>query len=121
MEYESTVKVRSKVAEDVAYRIVRMSFGRRIELTRRVRELAAKLGFLEAGDTPEERLEAAAVANEIERLYLEWGLQGIEGLTIDGKPATPELLIACGPEELCREIVEAIKAECGLSEEERKN
>ncbi len=121
MEYESTVKRKSKVADDVAYRIVRMSFGRRIELTKRVRELASKLGFLEAGDTPEERVEAAAIANEIERLYLEWGLCEIEGLTIDGKPATPELLITCGPEDLCREIVEAIKAECGLSEEERKN
>jgi hypothetical protein len=40
---------------------------------------------------------------------------------LDGQPATPETLAAAGPEDLCREVVAAIKAESGLTEAERKN
>jgi hypothetical protein len=43
------------------------------------------------------------------------------GLEVDGVAATPELLASAGPEDLFREVVSAIKAECGLSETERKN
>jgi hypothetical protein len=50
-----------------------------------------------------------------------WGLRKIEGLTVDGEPATVESAIARGPESLCREMVAAIKAECGLTAEEAKN
>jgi hypothetical protein len=57
----------------------------------------------------------------VERLYLLWGLVRIEGLTVDGEPATPESLAAAGPEALCREIAAKVKAETGLTEAERKN
>jgi hypothetical protein len=121
MEYESEKTLESRTAEGVKFRIARMSLGRRIELTRRMWELARKVECLEAGDDPREKLEAALLRSEIDRLYLGWGLAGVEGLTLDGAPATPESLVAAGPEELCREILEAVKAECGLSEDERKN
>ncbi len=121
MQYASTVTLSSKVMEGVRFTIARMSFGRRIELTRRIRELGRKLEYLEAGEDLKEKIEATLLTQEVERLYLEWGLRGIEGLEIDGRPATPETVIAEGPEELCREIVAAIRSECGLSEEERKN
>jgi hypothetical protein len=52
---------------------------------------------------------------------VEWGLAELEGLSIDGQAATVELLIDKGPEELVDEIVSALQAEIGLSEEERKN
>jgi len=121
MQYASTVTLSSKVMEGVRFTIARMSFGRRIELTRRIRELGRKLEYLEAGEDLKEKIEAGEdlkekieatlLTQEVERLYLEWGLRGIEGLEIDGRPATPETVIAEGPEELCREIVAAIRSE----------
>lgn len=121
MNYESTVKRSSKVAEGVSYTIAKMSFGRRIELTRRIRELSQKVEFLEAGDDVREKIEASLLTTEVERLYLEWGLKAIHGLQIDGQEATLDRLVADGPDGLCREIVAAIRAECFLSPDERKN
>ena len=101
--------------------MARISVARRIELARRIREIGRKIEFLEAGQDPREKLEAAALAAEIDRVYLEWGLEEIQGLEIDGEPATPAMLIEKGPMELSREILARIKSECGLSEKERKN
>ncbi|MFL6546033.1 MAG: hypothetical protein ACJ8LM_12750 [Candidatus Udaeobacter sp.] len=68
-----------------------------------------------------EQTEAALADLLAKKLYLEWGLAQIDGLTIDGNPAGVELLISKGPELLCDEIVAKIRAEIGLTEEERKN
>jgi hypothetical protein len=121
MDYSSEKTVESAVAPGVRFTISRMSFGRRVELTREIWGLAGRVEYLAAGDDAREKLQAALLASEIERTYLRWGLCRIEGLTIDGQPATPESAIASGPEELCREMAAAIKAECGLTDEERKN
>ena len=121
MSYESVVSVESRVAEGVSFEIARMSFGRRVELMRRVRELARRMEFLEAGNAPGEKMEAALLQAEIDRLYLIWGLRGVSGLDVDGAPATPETLADRGPEGLFREALTAVRAETGLSEEQRKN
>jgi hypothetical protein len=121
MRYESTITVTSKLAPDVSFTIERMSLGHRIELIRRIRELGQKIEFLDAGSDMKEKIEATLLANEVDRLYLQWGLREVQGLEIDGQPATPELLVSSGPEDLCREITAAIKSECGLNENERKN
>ncbi len=121
MNYRSSVTKASKVMEGVTFEVVRMSFERRIHLTERIRELGMKTQYLEAGEQLGEKLEAAVLSQRIESLYLEWGLRAVNGLEIDGEPATPIRLLEVGPEELCREIVREIKAECGLSDEERKN
>ena len=121
MEYTSFQTVESTAAQGVSYTIAKMSFGRRVELTRRIRELAARREFAEAGDTPGDKMDAALLASEIDRIYLLWGLTEVKGLDLDGSPATPESLAASGPEELCREALAAIKEQCGLSEAERKN
>lgn len=121
MGYESTVTMESKEMAGVRFRIVRMSFGRRLELTRQVRELSRRFEYLQAGSDAGERIEAGLIGAEVDRLYLLWGLAGVDGLEIDGKAATPEQVVEAGPEGLCREILGAIKAECGLSEDERKN
>lgn len=121
MEYASSVRHESKTMPGVTFTIARMSFGRRIELTKRIRDLARRIEFLEAGDDFREKIEASVLEREVERIYLEWGLKEINGLVIDGREAGPRELIEDGPEELCQEIVSTIKAECGLSEEERKN
>ena len=90
------------------------------ELTRRLREIAQKVEFLEAG-SPKERIDAALLTSEIDRLYALWGVVEVRGLDLDGVPATPESLAAVGPEELFREAIATVKAECGLTDAERKN
>jgi hypothetical protein len=121
MKYASTFKARSRKWPEVTLEIARISFGRRIELARKIRELAQKAEFFEAGGTAKEKVEATLLESEIDRMYLEWGLAGVDGLEVDGQAATPESLIQTGPESLCQEALALIKAECGLSEAERKN
>jgi len=134
VRYESALRLVSASTPGVRFTIRKISFGRRTELLRRVRELTRKVEFLEAGQglaaggggagtqpALGERAEAALLGREADRVYLEWGLVSVEGLEIDGEAATLEALIASGPEPLCDEILRAIQAECGLSAEERKN
>jgi hypothetical protein len=121
LQYESAVSIDSKSAPGVRFAIHRISFGRRMELSRRVRELSRKAEFLEAGTELNEKIEASILAQEIDAMYLQWGLASIEGFIIDDEPATAVRLLEKGPEDLVREIVSAIKEQCGLSEPERKN
>ncbi len=121
MRYESTVKVASQCLEGVHFNVFRMSLARRIELARRVRELWRQAEFHAAGNEPLEKLEASVLADEVNRLYLRWGLESVEGLLIDGREPTVEDVVNLAPEEFSREVIEAIKKECGLSTEERKN
>ena len=121
LAYESTLRVASATHPGVAFTVYRMSFGRRTELTTSIREMSRKGEFLEAGNDFAEQVEANLLACEIEKMYLRWGLVSIEGLTIDGEAASVDLLIDRGPEDLAKEIVTAVRAQCGLSEEERKN
>jgi hypothetical protein len=121
MTYESVTVVESQRAPGVTFAVARMSFGRRVELMRGVRELARRMEFLEAGKEPGERMEAALLLAEIDRLYLAWGLQAVSGLELDGSQATPESLAQAGPEDLFREALAAVRRETGLTEEERKN
>ena len=90
--HESFVWIDAETHAGVRYRIARMSLGRRIELARQIREAGRRLEFLEAGNDVREKLEAAVLQGEIDRVYLEWGLEAIEGLEIDGEAATPESL-----------------------------
>ena len=119
--YESIITIDSKSARGVRFAIHRMSFGRRLDLSRRIRELSRKAAFLAAGSDMQEKIEANILAQEIDAMYFRWGLLRVEGLIIDGQPATTERLLEEGPEELTREVVTAIKGQCGLSEEEVKN
>jgi hypothetical protein len=107
--------------EGVRYEIRRVSFGGRIELARRIREIGRRAEYLEAGTDVRDKLEATVLAAEIDRVYLEWGLAGVEGLEIDGAAATTESLIDHGPVGLAEEILARIKGECGLTDDERKN
>ncbi|SRR5712691_3174489 len=119
--YESSAWFDAESCAGVRYGIARVSLGRRVELARRIREIGRKIEYLEAASDVREKLEATVLAGEIDRAYLEWGLLGVEGLMIDGVEATPPSLIESGPVELATEILERIKAECGLTEDERKN
>ena len=123
--WESSAWHDAGAVKGVRYQIARMSFGRRIELARRIREIGRKMEYLEAGARLEngarEALEATVLSAEIDRVYLDWGLVAVEGLTIDGAEATPESLVERGPVELAAEILARIKSECGMNEDERKN
>jgi hypothetical protein len=121
VHYESGTVVESRVMPGVKFTVARMSFARRLELMRRIRELARRAEFLSAGQSSEEKMDAALVQAEIERLYVAWGLTSVSGLTVDGRDATPETLSGEGPEELFREALAAVRTETGLAEEQRKN
>lgn len=119
--HESSAWFDAETCTGVRFRVARISVARRIELARKIREIGRKVEFLEAGQDPREKLEAAVLATEIDRVYLEWGLEEIQGLAIDGEAATPVALIEKGPLDLAKEILARIKGECGLSEDQRKN
>ena len=121
MTYESTVRFESAVLPGVTFDVTRMSFGRRMALVRELRAIAGRAEFHKAGTGAEDGIEATLLESEALRIYLQWGLAGVTGLEIDGAPATAESLFAAGPEPLCREIADRIKAECFLSSEEQKN
>ena len=121
MNYESVVTVESAARAGVRIQVSRMSFGRRLELMRRVRELARKAEFLEAGGGIGERMDAGMLRAEIDRLFVLWGVAGITGLQLDGEDATPEALVERGPEDVFREALAAVRRQAGLTEEERKN
>jgi len=90
-----------------------------MELSRRIRELSQKAEFFEAGNQLDDKIEAGILSQEVDAIYIRWGLVKLEGLEIDGAEAGVDGLLERGPEELAREIVAAIKAQCGLSEAER--
>lgn len=108
-------------APGVRFAIARLTFGRRLDLARRIREIGRRAEFLAAGTEVRDKLESAVVGAEVDRAYLEWGLLAVEGLTIDGEAASPAAVVEKGPLELATEILGRVKAECGLSEIERKN
>jgi hypothetical protein len=120
-DYESVEWFDSDAIPGVRFAVARMSFGRRVELVRRLREIGRKAEFLEAGTDAREKLDGAVLAGDVDRAYLEWGLAAVEGLSVDGEIATVEGLIDKGPVTLALEILNKVKAECGLSEDERKN
>ena len=88
---------------------------------RRVRAIAPKLEFFEAGTSEQDKIQAAVLSAEIDARYVAWGLQHVDGLVIDGEAATPKSLAENGPEELFREALRFVKSVCRLSENEVKN
>ncbi len=120
VRHESVEWHDSSVLSGVRFGIRRVSLNDRIELTERARDLCRKNEFLRAGDAGDQ-LESSLSDLLVRKLYLEWGLVEIDGLEIDGRPATPENLIKNGPETLSNEIIVAIQAQLGLTEDERKN
>ena len=120
-KYSSETLVKSRAVPGVTFAIAKMSFGRRVELMRRVRELARQAEFMAAGTEAGDKMGAALLQAEIDRTYVLWGVRSVTGLTVDGAAAGPELLADAGPEEVFREALAAVRKETGLSEEERKN
>jgi hypothetical protein len=118
-QYDSTVRTASKVLPDVSFVVERMSFGRRIELMKAIREASVKLEF-HAAAKEIDQMKVGLLAAEVDRIYVRWGLREIDGLLIDGERATPETLSGAGPEDLFLEVLAAVKQVCGLNEAEKK-
>jgi hypothetical protein len=121
VRFESTRVVESRAAPGVRYTIAAMSFARRVELMTRIREIARRMDFLAAGEDAGQKMDAGLLRAEIDRVYLAWGLKAVSGLVVDGREADPAMLVESAPEELFREALAAVRAESGLTEEERKN
>lgn len=110
----------SQTVPCVRFATRRVSLARRIDLTRRIRELTLRYEFLKAGD-PADQLEASLSEMLVQQLLIEWGLVEITGLTVDGEAGTVKTVVEDGPEGLAQEIAVAIRGEVFLSEDERKN
>ena len=106
--------MQSRAVPGVSFRLRRVSFGARVELMRRIRELALRAEFLEAGGIPGETMDAALARAEMERVFVGWGVRAVEGLAVDGAAATVEALAEQGPEPLFREALGLVRAEAGL-------
>ncbi len=120
-DYDSESVVQSRVLPGVTFTIAKMSFGRRVELMKLVRDLARRTEFLSASEDTCDKLDGALLRADIDRLYVMWGLKAVSGLAVGARAAGPELLADEGPEELFREALAAVRRETGLTEEERKN
>jgi hypothetical protein len=105
---------------NVRFALRKISLANRLDLMHQVRELCLRHDFLRSGDAAQQA-EATLAELLVKRLFLEWGLTAIQGLTIDGKPATVDAVVRSGPEDLSQEIFDQIHQELGLTEQERKN
>lgn len=121
MDLQSYVTRPSTALPGVEFDIRRMTFARRLDLMTQIRELSQQREFHAAGAQPEDRMESALLSMRIDRIYLAWGFQAARGLTLDGVPVTADALWQQAPEAFTREVIDAIRAEAGLREDERKN
>jgi hypothetical protein len=118
--YSSLVWRDSATMPGVRFAIRRLSLSQKIDLTQRTRELTQKNEFLRSGDAADQ-LQASLSDLLARKLYLEWGLAEIRGLSIDGSPADIAALVDKAPVNLVDEVISMIQSETGLSEQERKN
>jgi len=121
VEWASAQWRESESTPGVRFKTVKMTLARRRDLTSRVRTMLNKARFHAGSGDAAEQMEASLLAVDTDRMLLDWGLLEIEGLRIDGEPASVRGLIEAGPEDLCREIAEQIRRDCQLTEQERKN
>jgi len=135
MKFFSRVRINSALPgfEDVFFTLNKMTEGRRINLrlsvadgTAGVRQiLAEKQALNTESDVAKiadllDRL-TRIIEDEINPAWVRWGLHAVDGLEIDGEPATVESLIQTGPPELYAEILTAIRHAAGLSEDDQGN
>ena len=119
--WRSAEEYKATTYPTVIYRISKMSMGRRVELTRRIKELMKRLDFAAAGTGTADQLDAAVLAGEMDKLYWDFALESIDGILMNGDAMSPSLQFDLGPEDLSKEILTRIKQVCQLTDAERKN
>ena len=110
----------SQLYPGVQFAVRRISLGQRIELAKKARELAHQYEFMGTGNAAD---HWGAVLTDllVRRMYLLWGLVAVRGLNVNGVPAEAESLADFGPEQLADEVIEILRNDLGLTENERKN
>lgn len=137
MNFASKTQHNSEATPGVSYTLKKLSHGRRVRIDlalcdhrARVRELAKEFAAIPEADTSEDARLARLKLDQKTRLvieehfkpaYLREALASIEGLEIDGEPATLETLFSDGPAELVEEIYQAIQRGINLSVDDAKN
>ncbi len=132
MNFETTVRIESKIEPSVVYVVKRISVVERANLlmetlneTARATELVELLKNAGDNQGPEiirARLELDSLMNgKLLSAALRAKLAGIEGLTLNGEAATVESFIQHGPEALVREALEAANAASELTADQQKN
>lgn len=120
VSFQSLLWLNSASFPGVRFAIRKISLAQRIEFSKQVRDLTLRNEFLRAGEVTDQ-LEASMADLLVQKLYLTWAVAEITGMTIDGAPASVELLIERGPEALVQEIGDTIRLQIELSDVERKN
>src|ERR1700743_3391219 len=101
MTYTSSTEIEPQSIPGVRFRLRRVSFGRRLELASLLRDRLEAIERLALQPESQARnAETALLGAEVDAIHLRWGLAAIDGLEIDGTPATIESLIESGPEDL---------------------
>lgn len=143
MKYQSTKTIQSEACDGVSFTVRKVTVRRRAELEDKQSKYRERLRALhderdplseEYGATP-----AGFPTDKLKRLYeltqqiqridrdemtpeaVRHCLVSIDGLTVDDQPATLDLVLANGPDELYEEIARAVASELGLLPDERKN
>lgn len=86
-----------------------------------LRPLIARAEFVAADARPEQQLELVLLDRSVQQLCVEWSVQDLTGLLLDGEPATVHSLLEKAPELLVQELLVAIQGQLGLTPDERKN
>ena len=120
-EYKAAVKVAREQARPEIEALMAAESLTREEATKRSK---IKLEF------PEDKMEQIMTITQEAQEYdagectpdmVKFFLQEITGLSIDDQPATADLLISDGPDDLYQEIAQAISAQLGLTNTEKEN
>src|SRR5258708_28129860 len=78
--FDSALWFDAESAAGVRFAIARLTFGRRLDLARRIREIGRRAEFLAAGADVRDKLGAAVVGAGVDRAYLEGGLLAVGGV-----------------------------------------
>lgn len=121
MEHSTYFDYASVNCPGVSCRIRKITFQRRLMLLREIRELARQYEFTAAGETVQQKYESAVIQQEINKHYWQNFVIAVDGLTIDGAPATTESVWSDGPDGLVQEVLQVVTSHVFLSADEAKN
>src|SRR5664279_4735565 len=70
--YISETVIESRTVPGVSFTIAKISFARRVELMRRIRDLSRRTEYLAASQDAADKFDAALLQADIDRLYVTW-------------------------------------------------
>jgi hypothetical protein len=141
MKLNTTITLQSKLYPEVSYTVRTLSEGRRQQLTASIADATYEMYDLvgkanamlptEEGVvmSQEDQWKRKALVDQIDDLtnrtiapaWIKTYVKTINGLEIDGEPATIETFLSDAPSDMFAELVNLIKGQAELSPEETKN